>query len=77
MHSASRTPPRQVWDFAKYTFKQNRDDLVRQLNGLIGPPTLLGQSLQTAFVLGEMEPHDVIEFAKVCQEIIASKTRWL
>ena len=61
----------------KYSVEQNREELIRLLVVANGPPTALSQSLQAAFVSGEMEPTDAIEFAKVCQEIIDSRTRWL
>jgi hypothetical protein len=59
----------------KYAVEQNRDGLVRLLNSIIGPPTVFGHSLQTAFVSGEMAAADMTEFASVCLEIIDTKSR--
>jgi hypothetical protein len=60
---------------AKYAVEQNRDGLLRLLNSIIGPPTVFGQSLQTAFVSGDMAAADMAEFASVCLEIIDTKSR--
>ncbi|WP_332848735.1 hypothetical protein [Massilia sp. S19_KUP03_FR1] len=69
----SRTPQ----DFARFTSKKNRVELVGNMNAVVGPPTPLGVTLQTAFLFDEMEPADMIEFAKVCLEILdTKKKRW-
>lgn len=78
MHPASNMPiyeSRTPQDFARYTSKQNRVELVGQMNAVAGPPTPLGLTLQTAFLFDEMDPADMIEFAKVCLEILDTKTR--
>jgi hypothetical protein len=77
MQSTSRAQCRQAGPLAvvKYSIEQNRDGLVRLLNSIIGPPTVFGHSLQTAFVSGEMAPAEMTEFASVCLEIIDTKSR--
>jgi hypothetical protein len=77
MPPASRDQCQQAGRLAvvKYSIEQNRDGLVRLLNSIIGPPTVFGHSLQTAFVSGEMATVDMAEFASVCLEIIETKSR--
>ena len=78
MDTASNMPiyeSRSPGDFSRFTSKQNRVELVGNMNAVAGPPTPLGIKLQTAFLFDEMEPADMIEFAKVCLEILDTKTR--
>jgi hypothetical protein len=78
MQTASNMPlyeSRKLGDFARYTSRKNRVELVGKVNAVVGTPTSLGLELQTAFLFDEMTPADMIEFAKVCLDILDTKTR--
>jgi hypothetical protein len=63
---------RESWDLAQYALRHNRTVLISRLNKLIGSPSYAMDVVQNEFISGQMEPGEMIDYARACREIIFS-----
>jgi hypothetical protein len=57
-------------DLAQYALARNRLALVSQVNEIVGPPCYALAVMQAEFLSGQMEPQEMIDYARACREII-------
>lgn len=58
------------WDLAQYVVAHNRVTLVNQTNEIVGTPCYAVAVMQGEFLSGQMEPREMIDYARVCCEIL-------
>ena len=59
------------WNYAEFTLKKNRIDLIDQYNEIAGMPSYAMGVLQEEFIQDRMSPSETISFVKVCRGLIA------